>query len=177
MPAYECSLCGQTHAGFPAFHADRPAPYWDVPPEKRDSDVFLTSDSCVIADRFFFVHGCLEIPIHGTDDVLTWGVWVSLKEENFFLWQDHFDVPIRSHIGPFFGWLCTRLPLYPDTLHLKTHVHLRDHGLRPRIELERTDHPLSREQHEGLSVEAALRRVHDVQNGLAQSTPNQERPT
>lgn len=160
MPTYHCRHCGQQHDGIPAFHADRPAPYWDVPVDKRDSDVFLTSDSCVIADRFFFIHGCLDVPIQGTDDVFTWGVWVSLKEDNFFLWQDHYNASKRSHIGPFFGWLCTSLPVYPATLHLKTMVHLRDDGIRPRIVLQATDHPLSQEQLQGISIDRALELVH-----------------
>ena len=164
MPSYHCKHCGRQHEGIPAFHADRPVTYWDVPADRREDDVFLTSDSCVIANRFFFIHGCVEIPILGTDDLFTWGVWVSLKEENFFLWQDSYDTPKRSHIGPFFGWLCTALPVYPETLHLKTRVHLRDDGIRPRIELEPTDHPLSREQQEGISMDRALELVHLIQD-------------
>jgi hypothetical protein len=160
---YRCVHCGHEHDGIPAFHADRPTPYWDVPEDKREADVFLTSDSCVIADRFFFVHGCLDIPILHQTDVFTWGVWVSLSETNFFTWQANYDVPKRSHIGPFFGWLCTALPIYPDTLHLKTMVHFRDNGIRPRVELERTNHPLSKEQHEGISIERALEIVHILQ--------------
>jgi hypothetical protein len=163
MPRYQCTICGQQHDGIPAFHADRPTPYWDVPQNKRDSDVFLTSDSCVIADRFFFVHGCLEIPIRHVSDFLTWGVWVSLKEENFFIWQDNYDTVQRSHIGPFFGWLCTRLPIYPDTMHLKTMVHLRDNGDRPRIEVEPSDHPLAMDQREGITLQRALEIVHELQ--------------
>lgn len=162
MPSFHCQHCGQQHEGLPAFHADRPTPYWDVPEDKRDTDVFLTTDSCVIADRFFFVRGCLDVPIRDSEEVFTWGVWVSLKEENFFLWQDHYNVPVRSHIGPFFGWLCTRLPIYPDTMHLKTMVHLRDHGLRPRIELELTKHPLAQAQHKGIELQEALRIVHEL---------------
>lgn len=159
MSTYYCKHYKQQHEGIPAFHSDRPSSYWEVPEDKRESDVFLTSDSCVIAERFFFVHGCLEIPILNHSDVFTWGVWCSLSEENFFLWQDNYEVAQRSHIGPFFGWLCTRLPIYPDTLHLKATVNLRDNGIRPRIELESTDHPLSKEQHEGISLERAFELV------------------
>jgi hypothetical protein len=36
---------------------------------------------------------------------------------------------------------------------LKTNVHLRGGGTRPFIELEPTDHPLSVEQHQGMSLE------------------------
>lgn len=154
---------GQEHDGIPAFHADRPTPYWDVPEEKREADVFLTSDSCVIADRFFFVHGCLEIPITDADEVVTWGVWVSLKEENFQIWQDNYDTVQRRHLGPFFGWLSNRLPIYADTLHLKTTVHLRDDGLRPLIELEPTDHALAKDQRDGITLQRALEIVHELQ--------------
>ena len=35
---------------------------------------------------------------------------------------------------------------YPDTMNLKSRVHLRNHGHRPTIELEPTDHPLALEQ-------------------------------
>jgi hypothetical protein len=151
------------HDGIPAFHADRPTPYWDVPEENREADVLLTSDACVIADQFFFVLGCLEIPIRDLDDVFTWGVWVSLKKENFSIWLDNYEVAQRSHIGPFFGWLCTRLPIYPDTMHLKTTVHLRDNGIRPFIELEPTDHPLAIDQRDGISLERALEIVHEME--------------
>ncbi len=62
-----------------------------------------------------------------------------------------------------FGWLNSRLPLYPDTLNLKTNVHLRA-AIRPWIELESTDHPLALEQQEGITLERvqeiAMRLMH-----------------
>ena len=42
---------------------------------------------------------------------------------------------------------------YPETMNLKTRIHLRDNGIRPYVELEPTDHLLSVEQREGVSVE------------------------
>jgi hypothetical protein len=53
---------------------------------------------------------------------------------------------------PWFGWLCNRLPGYPDTLLLKTNVQLRRYPQRPSIELEPTGHPLVLEQREGLTL-------------------------
>lgn len=144
--------------------------YWHVPVEKREEDVFLTSDSCVIADRFFFIRGLLEVPIVDTGEVFTWGVWVSLKEENFFLWQEHYEIAKRSHIGPFFGWLCTKLPYYPDTLSLKTMVHLRDDFIRPWVELESTDHPLAVDQRQGISLQTVLSIVHQVNDSVDQKS-------
>jgi hypothetical protein len=155
---FTCTTCGKDHGEIPSYGLDRPSQYWDVPVEKRGEDVFLTSDSCVIADRFFFIRGCIELPIVGTDELFEWGVWVSLKKENFFIWQDYYEIPQRSHIGPFFGWLCSLLPGYPETLHTKTMVHLRDNGLRPLIVLDKTDHPLSIEQRNGI----AMARVQEI---------------
>ena len=162
---FTCVTCGKIHEGLPCYGADRPDPYWDVPEEKRAEDVFLTSDSCVIADRFFFVRGCLEIPVTGTGDHMEWGVWVSLKEENFFIWQDHYNTARRSHIGPFFGWLCTALPGYPNTLHMKTMVHLRDDGIRPYIELEDSDHPLAVDQRSGITMQRVQELIDLVEHG------------
>ncbi len=165
---FTCKCCGKVHSGVPAYHADRPVSYWDVPEAKRESDIFLTSDSCVIADRFFFIRGCLDIPVIGTDEQLTWGVWVSLKEENFCLWQDHYEIPIRSHLGPFFGWLCTLIPAYPDTLHLKTRVHIRDNGIRPYIEVQPSEHPLAREQEHGITPDRLSEIIHQIEDKEAE---------
>jgi hypothetical protein len=41
----------------------------------------------------------------------------------------------------------------PETMNLKTRAHLRDHGLRPLIELEPTDHPLALEQRNRISLD------------------------
>ena len=167
---YQCAICGQDHDGFPSWGSDRPAFYWDVPNEKRESDVFLTSDSCVIAERFFFIRCCLEVPIIGTEESCSWGVWVSLSEENFFIWQDHYEVEQRSHIGPFFGWLSSSLSVYPETLSLKTMVHIRDQGQRPLVELEATDHPLSVHQRSGISLEELSAMMHQLENDNREAT-------
>lgn len=50
-----------------------------------------------------------------------------------------------------FGWLSTELPIYPDTINLKTNVHMRAVGIRPLIELEPTNHPLAMEQRNGIT--------------------------
>jgi hypothetical protein len=82
-----------------------------------------------------------------------WTVWTSLSRQNFRRLLDHWDDSEREKEPPYFGWLCTLLPTYPDTLNLKTHVHTRTIGLRPFVELEPTDHPLAIEQSKGISTE------------------------
>ena len=150
---FQCSCCGQQHTGMPTFNFSFPIHYMDVPEADREERVFLTSDTCVIDDKLFFVRGCLEIPVLGSEEPFVWGVWVSLSEENFFLFQDLLGVAQRSQHGPFSGWLCSPPRPYPDSLNLKTRVHLRDNGIRPYIELEPTGHPLAVEQRDGITAE------------------------
>lgn len=152
---FKCVTCGELHKGIPSFGWDYPLRYCEVPEDERERRCSLGSDDCVIDEKWFFVRGCLEVPVKGHNETFSWGVWVSLGEESFKEWIRVFDVPERSHVGPFFGWLSSHIWIYPDTINLKTRVHLRDDGIRPYIELQPTDHPLAIEQREGISVDRA----------------------
>ena len=125
----------------------------DVPESEREDRVFLASDTCVIDDTLFFVRGCLEIPVHGSEEPFVWVAWVRVSEPNFLQFQDLLNVDLRSQFGPFRGRLCSPPRPYPDSLDLKVSVQLRDHGLRPYLALEPSDHPLAVEQREGISRE------------------------
>jgi len=150
---YSCKGCGREHEGMPTFGAKAPLHYFVVPEEERPRRCSLGTDDCVIDGKWFFVRGCLEIHVHGADEPFIWGVWVSLSEEDFKTFIQIFGRRKRSSYGPFSGWLSAELPLYPSTENLKTWVHLRDKGIRPAIELERTDHPLAVEQRDGITVD------------------------
>ncbi len=150
---FKCACCDEIIEGIPTFGWKYPISYLDVPEEKREEDVFLTEDLCVIADKWFFVRGCIEIPVIGHEDPFIWGVWVSLSEENFMEFQDLLGAEKRAHYGPYFGWLNASINIYPETENLKTMVHIRDDGDRPYIELEPTDHPLALEQKNGITIE------------------------
>ena len=135
-----------------SFGADAPLHYYGVPEHEREQRTLLSSDQCIIDDEHYFVRGCLDIPIHDSAEVFRWGVWVSLSEQNFRRMSELWDAPGRESEPPFFGWLCTRLPGYPDTTKFKTHVHTRPLGERPFIQLEATEHPLAVEQRSGISI-------------------------
>ena len=148
-----CNRCGQVHKGMPGFGASAPLSYYAIPENQRSERCELRSDDCIIDEKWFFVRGCLEIPVLNEDEPVIWGVWVSLSEQNFREWVKVYDADERSHVGPFFGWLNAWLKPYPDTAGLKTRVHLRNQKVRPFIELEPTEHPLAVEQRNGISVE------------------------
>lgn len=156
MFSFRCRNCSKLHEGIPAFVWDYPLQYLQVPEGERPHRCSLTSDTCVIDDDAFFVRGCLEIPVIGEEQTFSWGVWTSLSEKNFRHFLELFAEPKRSQHGPFFGWLCSHIWLYPDTVNLKTMVHLRDGGIRPFIELEPTDHPLAVEQRSGITLDRVV---------------------
>jgi hypothetical protein len=116
-------------------------------------DCRLCADQCVVREQHYFVKDMIEIPVIGSDEVFSWGVWVSLSRESFSKTADLLDTPGREAEKPYFGWLTTDLPVYPATLNLKTHVHTRPVGERPFVELEPTDHPLAVEQRTGITLD------------------------
>ena len=149
---YVCSTCGEHHEGLPGLSADAPLYYYSVPQPERADRCRLDADTCVIDEEFFFVRGCLEVPIIGESHPFIWGVWVSLSRKAFDDFLRLYPEKHRSHAEPLFGWLSASLKGYPETENLKTMVRLRDHGQRPFIELEPTDHPLAIEQRSGISI-------------------------
>jgi hypothetical protein len=153
---FKCASCSEWHEGVPGFSSDAPHYYHSIPAAERAARCVLDTDTCVVDHRFYFVRGCLEIPVLGESDPFIWGVWVSLSKNSFDQFIETFDDPKRSHIGPFFGWFSAAIALYPRMEDMKTRVHLRDNGLRPYIELEPTEHPLAVEQRTGITVERVV---------------------
>ena len=148
-----CGTCGKFHAELPMdFAADTPHPYLTIPTEERKARCYLTSDVCVIDGKEFYIRGCLEIPVIDGPRSFVWGVWVSLSEKSFKRFIELWDYNGRAQEPPYFGWLCTGIPIYPKTLGLKTQVQIRPLNKRPFIELEPTDHPLAVEQRNGITM-------------------------
>jgi hypothetical protein len=157
---FTCKTCGEEHEGLPDLAFDAPYYFYTVPEAERGERCTLSSDLCSIDERDFFIRGCLEIPLIDAEGAFAWGVWMSVSERNFLRYQEVFEEPIQAHVGPFTGWLSSRLPDYPDTLTLKVRAHLRDHGERPLFELEPTDHPLAVAQREGITL-AELQQIYE----------------
>lgn len=148
-----CGTCGKYHPGLPMeFGFDQPTIFLTIPEEERDTRCDLTSDLCVVDEQHFFIRGCLEIPVIDGNGPFIWGVWTSLSQANFKRVIELWETEGRETEPPYFGWFSNSLPLYPETLHLKTNIHTRPVGERPFIELEPTDHLLAVEQREGITM-------------------------
>ncbi|MFN3153623.1 DUF2199 domain-containing protein [Bremerella sp.] len=164
MPdGFHCQTCGEYHAELPMdFGWDQPDAYWTIPEEERAQRCETNRDWCVIDQKEFFIRGCLEIPVVDGDGLFVWGAWCSLSEASFQRTMETWNSPSRQNEEPMFGWFCSEVPGYPDTICLKSLVHLREVGIRPAIQLEPTDHPLAVEQREGITMD----RVREIVEGI-----------
>jgi len=153
---FTCLFCGCIHdISQISFGAEAPI-QWALLTDAERAESELGRERCIVESsegRHFFVRACLEIPIKATDQIFTWGVWTSLSEVSFMEMDHHWDDPERIRLGPYFGWLCSKIPEYPDSAFLKSRVHQRSVGVRPLVELEPTDHPLALHQREGVDLE------------------------
>ena len=153
VEGFTCSSCGEFHEGLARCLPMRsPTAYFMVPADQREKRCWLTDDFCVIDDRYFFIYGSLELPIHGHAEPFIWGVWASLSERDLDRAQELIGVQGRESEPPYLGWLSSDIPLYPPCLKLVVEVHTQPAGLRPLMILQSADHPLVREQQEGISA-------------------------
>jgi hypothetical protein len=160
MDGYTCKVCGQYHEGPPlSYGSPAPALVLSLTEKEREKRVLLSSDQCEVRGRRpwdksdYFIVGNLDIPILGSQAIFRWSVWVSLSKANYERAGQLWESAGREHEPPYFGWLSTSLPGYPETLNLKTNVHTHPVGIRPFVELEPTDHPLAVEQRNGITME------------------------
>jgi hypothetical protein len=154
--SFKCSKCSSIHEGSPSFEFVMPSQYERLPKEERQDNAKLGPDFCIIhtAGHFdFFIRVCLGIPIRGADGLFLWGVWILVSESDFRRYGDTWDDPVET--DEYAGELCNDLSPYPDTLGLKAFAHPQRNGQRPMITLEATDHPLSVDFREGLTIEQA----------------------
>jgi hypothetical protein len=163
---WKCGSCEEWHTGECLdFSYDSPY-YWSKEYEEASGGdeplagsseerpaTFLGEDYCAIEDHDFFMRGNIHLPIIGSAETFRWGVWGSLSRENFETLMRMAEDPKRAESPPMFSWLSTQIDGYPDTINLKMYAHIQEPGWRPNFELERTDHPLAQEYHNGITAE------------------------
>jgi hypothetical protein len=152
-----CSCCGKEHGTLPfSLLADSPDAYASLSDEERRTRAALSSEQCIIDQEQFFVRGCIEIPIRGTDGAFLWGVWARVEDQVFDAISEHWDREGReTKIGPFGGLLANSLSLYPRTLGLEIKMQIMPVGVRPLFRIEDVDHSLAIEQKYGITPEHA----------------------
>ncbi len=152
---FTCACCGKTVSGPPDLAFDAPLHYAQISEVGRAARARLDADFCVIDGADRFIRAVCPVPIRGTEEIFAWGVWVSLGEDSFERYRASFDGPDQSKLGGMFGWLCNRLPPYPNTSQLQTSVVLQDGRQRPLVWVNQVhaEHPLYIDQREGITTE------------------------
>ena len=164
---WQCGSCGQQHQGLATvFGAQAPDVWMHATLAEREAGE-LTGDMCVLevgGERHYFLRGHIDIPLlDSPGEVFSWSVWVSLSQESAQKIADHWDDPARASMPPVFGWLCNELPYDLPTTSIATHVHNRELGAVPYIELDPSvDHPLVTEQATGIP----LHRLAEINNAV-----------
>lgn len=163
--AWTCACCGKDYKTLPfAYGFDQPDNWHGVPEQQRQHRTTLGTDTCTIDEREFYIRGCIVIPVIDHADPFVWGVWASVSEQSFERIGQLWDVEVREHEPPFFGWLANDNPIYPTTRSLKLNVVLKNSRQRPSFLLEPTDHPLAVEQRNGITLD----RVKEIASQILQ---------
>jgi hypothetical protein len=133
--------------------------YSKMSPDERETRAVISSDQCIIDSQIFCIRGCLNIPIIGTDEVFSWGLWAQVDEAAFNEIRETWLLEGREKtVGPFDGKLLNRLSAYPDnTRDLRVKVQIRPVGERPLFFVEDQDHPLAIQQRQGMFLVVAER--------------------
>ena len=171
MDTFQCITCGAQHRLAdiePSF--DRPDAYFEIPPDKRARRTWNDEHFCVIwetersARRHFF-RVLLPIPIRGEKRDYCWVVWSEVAESAYAHTFDTWTRRKRARTPPFPAQLANTLPGEEPTLGLPGLVQLTKRGEIPRFTFAPdVDHPLARQQREGIfpeqAIEWASRAVH-----------------
>jgi len=158
----KCKVCNCELGEVPMCFGGKSPALLMVPESEYGDRVEENADQCIVDGKHFFVRGHIELPVTDTGEVFIWSVWVSLSEESFNKMCDEWDTEGRENSEPYFAWLMTNLPCYPETLHLKTNVQTQPVGFVPLINLQPSEHPLSLEQKNGITMARVHEIVHQV---------------
>lgn len=163
---WSCPTCGGEHPELPfGFESPTPAHLFAIPETERERRVVSGPGWHEVDGRVAYVHGEIEIPLVRTSgvargvgteaedvpDALIWAAWVALDPAA--LAEHRACSPFEARDASWLGRLDTVIPTHPDTLGLRVLLHAPRPGRRPFIELEPTDHPLAREQWNGIELD------------------------
>jgi hypothetical protein len=167
---WTCKCCGEQFSTLSfAYVFNEPDRWRAIPPQEREQRCVLTSDGCVIDGREFYVRSRLIVPVIDARQPFIWSVWVSLAQTHFERINELWNTEVRDTEPTLFGFLANEITVYPRTRNLKCSLRLKNAGIRPAVELEHSDHPLSAEQRHGITVE----RVMEIAAAAMGHTPKQ----
>ena len=159
---YKCSKCGKVHDEWPALGFTTPDQYHELSEEEKDKVAEISEDFCVIkyedqTDRF--IRCVLFQEVNDCCQNLEYGVWVSVSEKSFNEYKSFFQSGDNDAV--YFGYLCSQIPEYEDTLGIKMNVVVSQGDNRPEVipHDDQMDDPFVKDYYEGISKEEAEQRI------------------
>jgi hypothetical protein len=163
MQRVRCATCGEEHDLLdlePSY--SRPDAYFEVPKDQREYLTNFSKDDGRIrnaddTERRHFLRVLLSVPIRGEQQDVAWGVWVEVSAADWERAYDLWDDPKQAAEPPFAATLANALKGYEGTLGLPGRVRLTSPTTAPLFELDASvDHPLAREQRQGVFPERVI---------------------
>jgi hypothetical protein len=152
-----CLTCGKWHETLPlSFSVKAPLAAALVSAEELEQRVVITADQCVIDGTKFYLRGRIVVPIRELEEPFIWGVWAEVSPKSFIRTQELWKTAGRELEPTYPGWLDSEIPLYGNTLNLEVNVKTQVVGRRPHFEVIETEHPLGKEQREGITLERVV---------------------
>jgi len=158
---FKCSECGQIHSDWPALTFKSPANYDFLSDQEKAELGELDSDFCEIhyedqTDRFIRV--TLTQKVNDTCENLDYGLWVSLSEKSYSDYKSNFNN--ENHETVYFGWICSNIQEYENTMSIPCDVKTKSGNIRPEIFPHKEfEHPFVKDYYGGISKEEAENRI------------------
>ncbi len=161
---FKCSECGKIHSEWPALAFKSPTNYDCLSENDKVEIAKLDTDFCEIQyegqiDRFIRV--TLSQKIKDACETLEYGLWVSLSEKSYLDYKENYNNP--NHETGYFGWLCSDIPEYEDTISIPCDVMTKCGNDRPEIfPHEDFEHPFVRDYYKGILKTEAENRIQQM---------------
>ena len=167
---WQCGSCDKWHTGPILDIAFDHPDYWSAEhagafareqkagaPARNLDGHFLDADFCAADGKVYFARGYIELPIIGTEKTFSWGVWGSLSRDSMEKTLAYENDPENAPLPPpLFSWLNNTIRFYPAAKDgVKMWAHIQP-GLRPRFEVQPSDHPLAIDANEGIEPSRVL---------------------
>ncbi|RZS91862.1 DUF2199 domain-containing protein [Aquimarina brevivitae] len=165
---FNCTECGKVHSEWPALAFSSPANYHNLSDDEKSKIGKLDTDFCEIhykdqIDRFIRV--TLTQKVKDACETLEYGLWVSLSEKSYLDYKENYNNP--NHKTGYFGWLCSNIPQYGETISIPCDVMTRTGNSRPEIFPHQDfDHPFVRDYYYGITKKDAEKRINEMIKNL-----------
>jgi hypothetical protein len=154
IAGFWCSLCGQWHEGLPmdlAFVGPHPDILSSA--REREEEIEQSEEWCIINQwETCMVRTILTLPVTDSAEDFRFGVWVSVSAKHLLRILESWHTGMPDDEPTYSGYLCNRLPGYPDTLFLEVDTDARSATQRPSVSVRQTDHLLAIEQQQGITM-------------------------